>query len=202
MGFPHMLVGYMRVSSDSDRQTTDLQRDALLVSGIDERHLFEDRASGAEDDRPGLISALAFVRPGDVLIVWKLDRLGRSLSHLLTIINSLRERKVGFRSLTEGMDTTTASGELLFHVFGALAQYERALTRERVIAGLAAAKRRGRIGGRPPAIAGEKLEAVIAALEAGMSKAAVCRNFGVKRTTLIETLARLGWPNTGGMTQR
>jgi DNA invertase Pin-like site-specific DNA recombinase len=202
MGFPHMLVGYMRVSSDSDRQTTDLQRDALLVAGIDERHLFEDRASGAEGDRPGLISALAFVRPGDVLIVWKLDRLGRSLSHLLTIINSLRERKVGFRSLTEGMDTTTASGELLFHVFGALAQYERALTRERVIAGLAAAKRRGRIGGRPPAIAGEKLEAVIAALEAGMSKAAVCRNFGVKRTTLIETLARLGWPNTGGMTQR
>jgi DNA invertase Pin-like site-specific DNA recombinase len=150
MGFPHMLVGYMRVSSDSDRQTTDLQSDALLVAGIDERHLFEDRASGAEGDRPGLISALAFVRPGDVLIVWKLDRLGRSLSHLLTIINSLRERKVGFRSLTEGMDTTTASGELLFHVFGALAQYERALTRERVIAGLAAAKRRGRIGGRPP----------------------------------------------------
>lgn len=202
MGFPHMLVGYMRVSSDSDRQTTDLQRDALLVAGIDERHLFEDRASGAEDDRPGLISALAFVRPGDVLIVWKLDRLGRSLSHLLTIINSLRERKVGFRSLTEGMDTTTASGELLFHVFGALAQYERALTRERVIAGLAAAKRRGRVGGRPPAIAGEKLEAVITALEAGMSKAAVCRNFSLKRTTLIETLARLGWPNTGGITQR
>lgn len=197
-----MLVGYMRVSSDSDRQTTDLQRDALLVAGVDERHLFEDRASGAEDDRPGLISALAFVRPGDVLIVWKLDRLGRSLSHLLTIINSLLERKVGFRSLTEGMDTTTASGELLFHVFGALAQYERALTRERVIAGLAAAKRRGRVGGRPPAIAGEKLEAVIAALEAGMSKAAVCRNFGLKRTTLIETLARLGWPNTGGITQR
>ena len=202
MGFPHMLVGYMRVSSDSDRQTTDLQRDALLVVGVDERHLFEDRASGAEDDRPGLISALAFVRPGDVLIVWKLDRLGRSLSHLLTIINSLRERKVGFRSLTEGMDTTTASGELLFHVFGALAQYERALTRERVIAGLAAAKRRGRVGGRPPAIAGEKLEAVIAALEAGMSKAAVCRNFGLKRTTLIETLARFGWPNTGAITQR
>ena len=126
-------------------------------------------------------------------MVWKLDRLGRSLSHLLTIINSLRERKVGFRSLTEGMDTTTASGEPLFHVFGALAQYERALNRERVIAGLAAAKRRGRAGGRPPAIIGEKLEAVIAALEAGMSKAAVCRNFGVKRTTLIETLARLGW---------
>jgi DNA invertase Pin-like site-specific DNA recombinase len=100
------------------------------------------------------------------------------------------------------MDTTTASGELLFHVFGALAQYERALTRERVFAGLAAAKRRGRVGGRPHAIVGEKLEAVIAALEGGMSKAAICRNFAVKRTTLIETLARLGWQGTGGTTQR
>jgi DNA invertase Pin-like site-specific DNA recombinase len=197
-----MLVGYRRVSSDSDRQTTDLQRDALLTAGIDERHLFEDRASGAKDDRPGLTSVLAFVRPGDVLVVWKLDRLGRSLSHLLTIINSLRERKVSFRSLTEGMDTTTASGELLFHMFGALAQYERALTRERVVAGLAAAKRRGRLGGRPLAIAGEKLETVIAALEGGMSKAAVCRNFGVKRTTLIETLARLGGPDVEGTLQQ
>jgi len=196
-----MLVGYMRVSSDSDRQTTDLQRDALLTAGIDERHLFEDRASGAKDDRPGLTSVLAFVRPGDVLVVWKLDRLGRSLSHLLTIINSLRERKVGFRSLTEGMDTTTASGELMFHMFGALAQYEHALTRERVVAGLAA-KRRGRVGGRPLAIAGEKLETVIAALEGGMSKAAVCRNFGVKRTTLIETLARLGGPDVEGTLQQ
>ena len=196
-----MLVGYMRVSSDSDRQTTDLQRDALLTAGVDERHLFEDHASGAKDDRPGLISALAFVRPGDVLVVWKLDRLGRSLSHLLTIINSLRVRNVAFRSLTEGMDTTTASGELLFHVFGALAQYERALTRERVVAGLAAAKRRGRVGGRPHTIADEKLEAVLAALDGGMSKAAVCRNFGVERTTLIETLARLGWPGTGETTQ-
>ena len=94
----------------------------------------------------------------------------------------------GVRSLTEGMDTTTASGELLFHVFGALAQYERALIQERVVAGLAAARRRGRIGGRPPAIIGEKLEAILGALDGGMSKAAVCRNFGVKRTTLIETL--------------
>jgi DNA invertase Pin-like site-specific DNA recombinase len=194
-----MLVGYMRVSSDSDRQSTDLQRDALLAVGVDPRHLFEDRASGAKDDRPGLAKTLAFVQPGDVLVVWKLDRLGRSLSHLLTIVNTLRARQVAFRSLTEGMDTSTASGELLFHVFGALAQYERALTRERVIAGLAAAKRRGRVGGRPPAIAGEKLEAVITALNAGMSKAAVCRNFGVKRTTLIETLARVDWP--GGASQ-
>ena len=197
-----MLVGYMRVSSESDRQTTDLQRDALLSAGVDARHLFEDRASGAKDDRPGLTRALAFVRPGDVLVVWKLDRLGRSLSHLLTIVNTLREQKVAFRSLTEGMDTTTASGELLFHVFGALAQYERALIQERVAAGLAAAKRRGRVGGRPRAIVGEKLEAIVAALDEGMSKAAVCRNFGVKRTTLIETLARVGWPSTRETSQQ
>jgi DNA invertase Pin-like site-specific DNA recombinase len=189
-----MLVGYMRVSSDSDRQNTDLQRDALLAAGVDARHLFEDHASGVRDDRPGLAKVLEFVRPGDVLVVWKLDRLGRSLSHLLAIVGTLKDKRVAFRSLTEGMDTTTASGELLFHVFGALAQYERALIHERVIAGLAAAKRRGRVGGRPAAIVGEKREAIIAALNCGMSKAAVCRNFGVKRTTLIETLARVGWP--------
>ncbi len=189
-----MLVGYMRVSSDHDRQSTDLQRDALLAAGVDVRHLFEDHASGAKDDRPGLAKALKFVQPGDVLVVWKLDRLGRSLSHLLTIISTLREHQVAFRSLTEGMDTTNPSGELLFHVFGALAQYERALTRERVVAGLAAAKRRGRRGGRPLAITGEKLDAIIAALDGGMSKAGVCRNFGVRRTTLIETLSRAGWP--------
>lgn len=156
-----MLVGYMRVSSDSDRQITDLQHDALLAAGVDARHIFEDHASGTQDDRPGLTSALAFVRPGDVLVVWKLDRLGRSLSHLLSIIATLKANQIAFRSLTEGMDTTTASGELLFHVFGALAQYERALTKERVLAGLNAARRRGRVGGRPPAIAQEKLDAIV-----------------------------------------
>ena len=189
-----MLIGYMRVSSDNDRQSTDLQRDALVAAGVDMRHLFEDRASGAKDDRPGLAKALDFVQAGDVLVVWKLDRLGRSLSHLLTIVTTLRERQVAFRSLTEGMDTTTPSGEFLFHVFGARAQYERALTHERVMAGLAAAKRRGRHGGRPPAIAGEQLAAILSALNGGMSKAAVCRAFGVKRTTLLDTLVRVGWP--------
>lgn len=189
-----MLVGYMRVSSETDRQNTNLQRDALLSVGVDVRHLFEDHASGAKNDRPGLAQALSFVRPGDVLVVWKLDRLGRSLSHLLAIVNRLKESDVAFRSLTEGMDTTTASGELLFHVFGALAQYERSLIQERVMAGLAAARRRGRVGGRPHTITGEKLDAILSALQGGMSKAAVCRNFGVKRTTLIETLARIGWP--------
>lgn len=135
-----MLVGYMRVSSDSDRQSTDLQRDALLAAGVDPRHLFEDRASGAKDDRAGLARALEFVRAGDVLVVWKLDRLGRSLSHLLAIVTSLKDKRVAFRSLTENLDTTTPSGEFLFQVFGALAQYERALIQERVVAGLAAAR--------------------------------------------------------------
>ncbi|BBP02450.1 recombinase family protein [Sulfuriferula nivalis] len=185
-----MLIGYMRVSSESDRQSTDLQRDALLCAGVDHRHLFEDHASGAKEDRPGLARALEFVKTGDVLIVWKLDRLGRSLPHLLSIVNSLKSKQVAFRSLTEGMDTTTASGEMLFQIFGALAQYERAMTQERVVAGLAAAKRRGRVGGRPVAIDTEKLAAIMAALRGGMSKAAACRNFNVKRTTLIDTLAR------------
>ncbi len=137
-----------------------MQQDALLAAGVDERHLYQDKASGTRDDRPGLAAALDFVRPGDCLVVWKLDRLGRSLQHLLQIVNDLRKQGIGFRSLTEQMDTTTPHGEFLFSVFGALAQYERALTRERVMAGLAAARRRGRTGGRPLAITCEKLDAI------------------------------------------
>lgn len=188
-----MLVGYMRVSADNDRQVLDLQRDALLSAGVDERHLFDDHVSGSRDDRAGLAKALAFLRPGDCLVVWKLDRLGRSLPHLLATVNDLESRGIAFRSLTEQMDTTTPQGEFLFHVFGALAQFERSLTRERVKAGIAAAKRRGRRGGRPPAVDAEKLAAVIAALDGGATKAAVCRTFGIKRSTLIDSLARIGW---------
>ncbi len=188
-----MLVGYMRVSSADDRQSNDLQRDALIAAGVDERHLHADKASGARDDRPGLKACLADLRAGDCLVVWKLDRLGRSLPNLLSIIADLKKKGVAFRSLTEQMDTTTPHGELLFSVFGALAQYERALTRERVMAGLAAAKRRGRRGGRPLAIDSEKLEQIVAALENGASKASVCRTFKVPRSTLIDTLQRIGW---------
>ena len=132
-----MMLGYMRVSSTDDRQSVDLQRDALLAAGVDDRHLYSDKASGARDDRPGLKVCLAYLKEGDSLVVWKLDRLGRSLSHLLSIVTDLKDRGVAFRSLTEQMDTTTPHGELLFSLFGALAQYERALTRERVFAGLA-----------------------------------------------------------------
>lgn len=188
-----MLVGYMRVSSTDDRQSVDLQRDALIAVGVDERHLHHDKASGAKDDRPGLKSCLLDLRSGDCLVVWKLDRLGRSLPHLLSIITELKGRGVAFRSLTEHMDTTTPQGELLFSIFGALGQYERALTRERVIAGLAAAKRRGKQLGRPLALNKEKIEQIIRALEGGASKASICRTFSVPRSTLIDTLARVGW---------
>ena len=194
-----MLVGYMRVSTDGgDRQVLDLQRDALLAAGVDERHLFEDRASGSRDDRAGLGKALAFTRAGDCLVVWKLDRLGRSLPHLLTTVTGLKERGIAFRSLTEQIDTTTPQGELLFHIFGALAQFERALIQERVQAGLAAARRRGRRGGRPVVVDAEKLSAVIAALDSGATKAAVCRTFGIRRSTLIDSLARIS--STAGFT--
>ena len=141
----------------------------------------------------GLAEALAFIKPGDCFVVWKLDRLGRWLPHLLSTVTDLKTRGIGFRSLTEQMDTTTPQGEFLFHVFGALAQFERSLIQERVQAGLAAARRRGRRGGRPTAIDPEKIAAVTAALDGGASKAAVCRTFGVKRSTLIDTLARVGW---------
>ncbi len=188
-----MLVGYMRVSTDGDRQVLDLQRDALVAAGVDERHLFEDRVSGSRTNRAGLAKALAFVKSGDCLVVWKLDRLGRSLPHLLTTVTGLKERGIGFRSLTEQMDTTTPQGELLFHVFGALAQFERSLTQERVRAGLAAARRRGRRGGRPTMIDAEKLATIVGALDGGATKAAVCRTFSIKRSTLIDSLARIGW---------
>jgi DNA invertase Pin-like site-specific DNA recombinase len=189
-----MLVGYMRVSRDHDRQTTDLQRDALLEAGVDPRHLFTDQASGARDDRHGLAQALAYVQPGDCLVVWKLDRLGRSLSHLLQIVTTLQAQGVAFRSLTEQMDTTTPQGTFLFSVFGALAQYERALAQERIRAGLAAARRRGKRGGRPRALSPEQVDAICAALQTGASKAAICRTFGVKRTTLYDALARVDVP--------
>src|ERR1700687_6127839 len=176
-----MLIGYTRVSTSGDRQVLDLQRDALIAAGVDERHLFEDRGTGSRGDRAGLSKALAFIKPGDWLVVWKLDRLGRSLPHLLTTVTDLKKRGVAFRSLTEQMDTTTPQGEFLFHIFGALAQFERSLIQERVQAGLAAGRRRGRPGGRPVAIDAEKLGAVITVLEGGATKAAVCRTFGIKR---------------------
>ncbi len=165
----------------------------MITAGVDERHLFEDRVGGSRSTQDGLNAALAFLKPGDCLAVRKLDRIGRSLPHLLATVHDIKARGAGFMSLTEQMDTTTPQGEFLFHVFGALAQFERALISERVQAGLEAARRRGRRGGRPVVIDPEKLSAVTAALASGVTKAAVCRTFGLKRSTLLDTLARTGW---------
>jgi DNA invertase Pin-like site-specific DNA recombinase len=140
-----MLIGYARVSTDE--QDTRLQIDALKRAGCEK--IYEERASGSRTDRPELNKALAHGRKGDVVIVWKLDRLGRSLPHLIDTVHDLEERKVGFRSLTDNIDTTTASGRMFFHMMGALAQFERDLIRERTMAGLKAARERGNVGGRP-----------------------------------------------------
>ncbi len=149
-----MKIGYARVSTLE--QNLDLQTDALSKAGCEK--LFTDRASGAKDDRQGLIDAIEFCRKGDSLVVWKLDRLGRSLKHLIETVNLLHEKKVGFVSLQESIDTTTSGGKLIFHVFGALAEFERELIRERTNAGLASARSRGRLGGRPKAITNRQLQ--------------------------------------------
>src|SRR5436305_1464111 len=140
-----MLVGYARVSTQD--QTVRLQKDALEKIGCTK--IFTDTASGAQTARAGLVEALAYVREGDMLVVWKLDRLGRSLKHLIETITALNNRKIGFRSITESLDTTTSNGRLIFNLFGALAEFERDLIRERTKAGLQAARARGRVGGRP-----------------------------------------------------
>ena len=140
-----MLIGYARVSTQD--QTLNLQKDALEKIGCSK--IFTDIASGATTERTGLDEALAYVREGDSLVVWKLDRLGRSLKHLIETVTNLNNRKIGFQSITENIDTTTSGGKLIFHVFGALAEFERDLIRERTQAGLLAARARGRFGGRP-----------------------------------------------------
>jgi DNA invertase Pin-like site-specific DNA recombinase len=142
-----MFIGYARVSTQD--QTLDLQKDALENIGCSK--IFTDTASGAKAERPGLTEALAYVRAGDTLVVWRLDRLGRSLKHLIETITSLNNRRVGFKSIMENIDTTTSGGKLIFHMFGALAEFERDIIRERTKAGLAAARARGRKGGRPKA---------------------------------------------------
>ena len=189
-----MLIGYMRISStDGKRQNTDLQLDALLKYNVDERNIYKDLASGSKDNRKGLSEALKYLQKGDILVVWKLDRLGRSLSHLVKLINELKEREVEFCSLTEGINTSTVSGQLQFNIFASLAEFERSLIQERVNAGLESARRRGRRGGRPKVLDKEKIDHIIESLNDGMSKAAICRNFNVKRSTLIDTLNRIGY---------
>ena len=149
-----MLVGYVRVSTIEQNAASQL--DALKKAGC--RRIFHDEESGARSERPGLRGALEFLRGGDTLLVWSLDRLGRSLRHLIDTVAELEKRGIGFQSLQEAIDTTTSGGRLVFHIFGALAEFECSLIRERTRAGLAAARARGRRGGRPRALRGKKVE--------------------------------------------
>jgi DNA invertase Pin-like site-specific DNA recombinase len=184
------LIGYARVSTLD--QSLSLQRDALTEMGC--QGLFDDQLSGAKAERPGLTAALAYVREGDVLVVWKLDRLGRSMSHLIETVNDLEARGIGFRSLTEQIDTTTPSGRLVFHLFASLGQFERDLIRERTNAGLKAAAMRGRKGGRKPVMSDEKLMRAKALIESGLTVREAAARLKIGKTALYASLyeAKIG----------
>ncbi len=183
-----MLIGYMRVSKSDGSQVFDLQKDALIVAGVEEKNIYEDMASGKKDERPGLTACLKALRQGDTLIVWKLDRLGRNLRHLVDVVHDLAAQKVGFRVLTgqgAAIDTTTASGKLIFGIFAALAEFERDLIVERTKAGIASARARGRIGGRPFKMTSAKLRLAMAAMGQRETRVGeLCRELGVTRQTL------------------
>jgi DNA invertase Pin-like site-specific DNA recombinase len=177
-------VGYARVSTVD--QDPALQLDALTAAGC--AKVFEDRASGARADRPGLRAALDYAREGDVLVTWKLDRLGRSLPHLIETVAALEQRGVGFRSLTEAIDTTTPGGRLVFHLFAALGQFERDLIRERTRAGLAAAAVRGRKGGRQPVVTADKLRRARDLVAKGLTVRDAAVRLKVGKTALYDAL--------------
>lgn len=182
------LIGYARVSTED--QTLDLQIDALGASGCSK--IYTDKISGSQSDRPELAKALDYVRKGDTLIVWRLDRLGRSVRHLIEVVNSFEERGIGFRSLQETIDTTTSTGRLTFHVFAALAQFERDLISERTKAGLEAARRRGRVGGRRSVMSAEKQKVIRDLYEDPKSELTVQQiadTVGVSRATVYRHLA-------------
>jgi DNA invertase Pin-like site-specific DNA recombinase len=179
-----MLIGYARVSTYE--QTLNLQKDALENAGCTK--IFTDTASGAKTERKGLEEALTYVRKGDTLVVWRLDRLGRSLPHLITTMTDLEEGGIGFKSLTENIDTTTSGGKLIFHIFGALAEFERNLIRERTQAGLTAARDRGRKGGRPKALSAKQLSIARDLYEKRHTIAEICRMLKISRTTLYRSI--------------
>src|SRR3954451_14779416 len=176
-----MRIGYARVSTYE--QNLDLQRDALQRAGCE--RIIEDTASGGKATRSGLAQALDLVRQGDVLAVWRLDRLGRTLKHLIELMGDLERQGIGFQSVTEAIDTTTANGKLFFHIFGALAEFERNLIRERTQAGLQAARARGRKGGRPKALDGKQRAMAVELYRSGKHTVdEVCRTVGITRPTL------------------
>src|SRR3954470_19051107 len=176
-----MLIGYARVSTTD--QTLALQQDALTNAGC--QRIFTDTVSGAQTDRPGLSEALSHLREGDILVVWKLDRLGRSLKDLIARITELQNRDIGFKSLTENIDTTTSGGKLIFHIFGALAEFERDIIRERTQAGLIAARARGKRGGRRPNLKPQDIAMVRKLYEDKQTPIEdICRMFKISRMAL------------------
>ena len=186
-----MLIGYMRVSKADGSQATDLQRDALVAAGVDPAHLYEDQASGKREDRPGLASCLKALRPGDTLVVWKLDRLGRDLRHLINTVHDLTGRGIGLKVLTghgAAIDTTTAPGKLVFGIFAALAEFERDLIRERTKAGLTAAAARGRKGGRKPVVTADKLQRAREHIANGLNVREAATRLKVSKTALYAAL--------------
>jgi DNA invertase Pin-like site-specific DNA recombinase len=183
-----MLIGYARVSKSDGSQVLDLQRDALVEAGVEASRIYEDLASGRKDDRPGLTTCLKALQPGNTLVVWKLDRLGRDLKHLVDLVDTLNQRQVGLKVLAGAgaqIDTTTANGRLVFGIFAALAEFEAALIRERTKAGLTAARARGRVGGRPRKMTATTLKMAMTAMaDPGSSPKEIARRLGITTTTL------------------
>jgi DNA invertase Pin-like site-specific DNA recombinase len=202
IGVGQMLIGYMRVSKNNGSQTLDLQRDALIEAGVSEDRLYHDLASGKKDERPGLLACLKALQPGNTLVVWTLDRLGRDLKHLVTIIDELHRRGVSFKVLAghgTQIDTTTASGRMVFGLFATLAEFERTLIMERTRAGLAAARARGRLGGRPRKMDTATLQIAMAAMSDPKSIASqVAKKLNITTATLYTYVNGDGSPKTLG----
>jgi DNA invertase Pin-like site-specific DNA recombinase len=189
-----MLIGYARVSTDD--QHLDLQRDALTQVGCE--RIYEDTVSGAQAEREGLTRLINALRPGDTVVIWRLDRLGRSLKNLLQLVERLDGLCVGLRSLQESIDTTSSGGRLVFHLFGALAEFERNLVRERTQAGLSAARRRGRQGGRPALLSPtKKAQALKLHQERNHTIEEICNMMGISKSTLYNYLSKAGKDATG-----
>jgi DNA invertase Pin-like site-specific DNA recombinase len=182
-----MRIGYARVSTDD--QTLDLQKDALKRAKC--REVYEERASGKNTERPQLEGCLKSLREGDTLVVWRLDRLGRNLADLVRLIAELEQRKINFESLTEKIETESPTGRLVFHIFAALAEFERNLIRERTVAGLTSARARGRKGGRPPKLSAKEIKTIRALLKtADIPVAEIAARFGIARSTLYRTILK------------
>ena len=187
-----MKIGYARVSTHE--QTTSMQKHALKQAGCEK--IFTDTASGARTDRPGLDNAFNHLRSGDILVVWKLDRLGRSLQHLIETIKSLQEKKIGFQSLQESIDTTTSGGKLVFHIFSALAEFERDVIRDRTKAGLIAARARGRVGGRPALLAPKQINRLKKLYDARKNTVEeICKIFTISRPTFYNYINQANGKN-------